>query len=102
MAYDSIPLGPVPSDEVCQQVGTANYSDYEARQECLRYIELLEKLFPPVEGARYGISRNPHDFGVYYEVVINFDTTNPAAVEYTFHVDANAPSNWNADDEVMQ
>ncbi len=42
--YESLSLGPVPSDETCQQVGMPEYDSGKARQECLRFIELLEKL----------------------------------------------------------
>ena|ERR1035441_5251117 len=95
--WDSISIGPVPSDETCQQVGTAGYDSIAARNECKRFVALLTKLFPPVEGARFTIKSNPHDFGNYYDVEILYDSSNAAAVDYAYRVEANTPSTWDAD-----
>jgi hypothetical protein len=92
--WDSLSIGPVPSDETCQQVGTADYNPIAALAECHRFANLLKKIFPLVEGVRYHIANNPHDFGNYYDVEILYDSSNAAAVDYAYRVEANTPETW--------
>ena len=96
MATDQLTLGPVPSDENCQQVGTPTYDALTAREECQRYITLLRELFglEPI-GARLVITSNPpHDFGTYFEVAVKYDDEVPRAVEYAFAVKKDLPTTW--------
>ena len=91
---ETLSIGPVPYEESCQQVGTSSYDPNAARNECRRFVALLEKKFPPVEGAHLKISSNPHDFGCYYDVEVVFEDTNPAAVDYAFNIESNTPARW--------
>lgn len=92
---DHIELGPVPYEEDCQQVGTPTYDATEARNECRRFIELIRtRLGHEPEGARLKITSNPHDFGTYFEVVVEFDDFFEEAVNYAFHVESNIPARW--------
>lgn len=89
-------LGPVPSDEECAQVGRDNYLT-QAKSECRRYIDLLEKKFELLSGMRFKITRNLHDFGEYLDVVISFDDDNDEQRELACFIEDNLPYTW--DDE---
>lgn len=92
---DHISIGPVPSDESCQQVGTPQYDPVKARQECERYIAAIRsKLGPEPEGARLKITRNPHDFGTYLDVEVFFDDDNEEAHRYAYRCESDAPTTW--------
>lgn len=92
---DCIELGTAPYDESCVQVGSEDYRE-KALVEAKRFKKLLIKKFgEPPEGAYFVIKSYPHDFGNYYELVIKFDETIEAAINYAFLVDNNLPSNWN-------
>ena len=91
---DSLSIGPVPSEEECAQVGEDNYME-RAQSECARFIALIRKAMgPEPEGARLKIQHCPHDFGTYLDVVCAFDTDNPAAVEYAYRCESDAPTTW--------
>lgn len=93
--YDSLSLGPTPYEEPCLQLGSPEYDEIEAKKECRRFIELLRKKFgeePP--GAMLKITRNPHDFGVYLDVVVQYDASNEYAVEYAFKLERELPASW--------
>ena len=96
MPYEQLEIGPVPAEESCQQVGTDSYDSVAARNECSRFIRLIEQTFPhrPL-GASLRVTSNPHDFGTYYEVAVRYDPDNAEAVEYAFAVEADAPATWN-------
>ena len=92
---DYISIGPVPAEESCQQVGTPSYDSHAARAECVRFIDAIRKeIGPEPEGARLGIKSNPHDFGTYLDVVCYFEDDNPAAVEYAYRCESDAPTTW--------
>jgi hypothetical protein len=91
---DYISLGPVPAEEECAQVGRPDYHA-RARAECRRYIELLRTTFGrEPEGARLRITSNPHDFGDYLDVVVEYDSSALGALEYALRVERDAPSRW--------
>ena len=95
---DSLSIGPVPSEEECAQVGEDNYME-RAQSECARFIALIRKAIGPEPGgARLKIQHCPHDFGTYLDVVCSFDTDNPAAVEYAYRCESDAPTMWAEND----
>lgn len=96
---DFITLGPVPYNEDCAQVGDPGYGE-RVRVECSAYVEQLERTFPiPAnlvgkvffKRASYG-----HDFGTYFEVVVQYDTNEPAAVQFAYEVESSLPPYWDA------
>ncbi len=89
-------LGPVPSEETCQQVGTAGYDSASARAECKRFIDRIKQVHgDPPSGARLGIRPNyAHDFGTYYEVAVYYDSAQSSAMQYAFAVEADTPTTW--------
>lgn len=94
---DYIFIGPTPSAEDCQQVGTDQYDPTMARAECRAYLHQLRRVYgPEPEGAVLKIKSNPHEFGSYLEVVCEYDDRNETAVEYAFNCE-NGTENW--DDE---
>ena len=99
---DSLNLAPVPLGEGCAQLGEACYSS-RARRECTAFINQLKREFgEPPAGARFKITQNPHDFGTYLDVEIQFDDEDEAASEYAYKVEANLPEYWDdaADQEL--
>jgi hypothetical protein len=99
---DELSIGPVPSDKACQQVGTSHYDPTKARSECRRFIQAIRiQCGNEPEGATLRIKSNPHDFGSYLEVVVQYEEDNEAAVEYAFKVEGNAPTEWPTDEEVQ-
>lgn len=97
MALDTIELGPVPAGETCVEVGTDNYMANSLR-ECKVYQRMLERLCPIPQGlpVAFVVRSHPHDFGPYREVSVRFCGGNQAAMDFAYHVDANAPDQWDA------
>lgn len=94
MYYDYIDLGSTPSEEPCTQLG-AGYDPLIACAECQRYINQLRKQFGTEPfGSHFIISSNHHDFGTYYEVVIQFDADDAEQVKWALNVEANLPAKW--------
>lgn len=95
MARDYVSIGPTPSAEQCQQVGTPEYDHTAARAECRRFLALIRQtLGDEPEGAQLGIKSNPHEYGSYLEVVCYYDDENETAADYAYRCDAEAPENW--------
>lgn len=96
---DYLELGPVPSNEHCEQVGP-NYNESRARLECRVFIKQLRRMFgeEPI-GARLRVKSNPHDFGSYLEVAVYYDPNVEESVEYAFKLEEEYPENW--DEEAM-
>jgi hypothetical protein len=91
---DVIWLGPAPAEEECAQVGRPNYRE-QVFAECRHYIEAIKKKCgEPPEGATLRIKGQEHDFGTYYEVVVEFDSDNGEAARWAYHVDASVPTRW--------
>jgi hypothetical protein len=91
---DFLSIGSSPWDEDCVQVGQPDYHK-KAREECMRFIELLRKTFgPEPEGAHLAIKSFPHDFGDYLEVVCYYETENAEAVAYALRCEGETPATW--------
>jgi hypothetical protein len=89
-------LGPAPADEECAQLGHDEYEE-RAKAECRQYIAAVRIVCgDPPEGARLKVVSQPHDFGLYWEVVVEFDPHIRAACEYAARCDAQAPTTWAA------
>ena len=87
-------LGSAPCDEPCAQVGEDDYTA-KAKDECRRYIDLLVAIHgEPPTGARLRMKGNPHDFGTYYSVVVDFDDEDDTASDYAYLLEGNLPATW--------
>ncbi len=69
---DSMYVGEGPFDEPCPNVGEPDYDD-RARLHCQRFIEQIRRVYgTEPRGARLRIKSNPHDFGSYYSVEVEY------------------------------
>lgn len=83
-----------PSEEQCAQVGSKNYRR-NALLECEAMIAQFRRKFgPEPAGVRFRPKSNPHDFGTYYDVCLEFNGESDEAIEYAYNVEANTPENW--------
>ena len=91
---DTIEIGSAPCDEDCAQVGSPNYRD-RAGAECTAFIGQIRRVFgPEPSGARLKVQSFPHDFGTYYEVVVQYETENEEAAAYAMVCCDRAPNQW--------
>jgi hypothetical protein len=91
---EELDFGPVPGDEVCEQLGP-NYNESRARAESKAFIELIRRVIGiEPEGAELRVKRNTHDFGTYLSVVCRYDSNNEVALNYAFKVDNKCPLSW--------
>lgn len=90
-------LGPVPSDEQCEQLGP-NYNPAKARAESRIYAAQLARMFDSklAENSRgwFSVKSFPHEFGNYLEVVVKYDPNDELSVAWAFDVENNLPENW--------
>jgi hypothetical protein len=91
---DYLVFDPVPLDEECTQVGCENYYQ-KSRKEAKALIGQLKRQFgEPPFGCKFKIKSNPHDFGDYISVNIEFDDNNEECVNYAYNIEENFPYNW--------
>ena len=94
MYKEELGLGPVPCDESCEQIGD-NYDYQKAIAENKRYIEVIrQKCGTEPYGARLKVKRMDHEFGMYTEVVVEFQESVEEAVEYAYRCEGNMPQTW--------
>ena len=97
---DYLNIGSSPCCEDCAQVGSDDYFE-KSRIELRAFRNQLIRVFgEPPFGAELRIKAFPHDFGTYHEVVCYFDDNEPESMEYAFHLEGNAPENW--DEEALK
>ena len=89
-----IELGSSPVCETCVQVSKDDYIQ-DMKKECFRYKDYLEELFPIPDGvyAWFSVKSFNHDFGTYYEVIINYDEDEESS-DFAYHVEDNLPEYW--------
>ena len=94
---DSIDLGSAPWNETCASVGDEDYTS-RARRECRALIGQLKRVCgEPPAGVRFRVASNPHDFGTYYSVVVEYDGNDAEAAAYAQRCDEATPEEWDAD-----
>ena len=91
--YDTLALCSAPTEEECVQVGDDDYAS-KARKECRALINQLERQFGTHDSAHFAIKSNYHDYGTYYDVVVEYDSSVESAVEYAYNIENNLPTNW--------
>jgi len=89
---DFISIGQTPTNELCAQVGDANYEE-QSFKECQAFIMQLRRVFgiEPLL-SRLSIRTFPHDFGSYREVVCYY--SDKEARDYVFKLESECPANW--------
>ena len=92
---DYLELGPSPFDEECVQV--TQDKDYigDMKAEIKRYADLLEKRFINLpEKTYFKAKRFEHEFGTYYEMVVNYDNNDELSSNAAFFIESNLPATW--------
>lgn len=85
-----------PCQEKCIQVGADDYLRL-ARIEARAFInQIIRENGNPPEGVNFKITSNPHDFGTYLDVAIQFDEEDDVQVDYVFMIERNPPFLWDA------
>ena len=97
-------LGSVPWSEECIQVGQPDYTE-QVKIETTAYIDQLGRMFKLPDGARFMVKANPHDFGTYHEVNIEYPSQWELGdldirLEKMFDIESALPSDW--DDEAKK
>ena len=97
---DFMTLGPVPFEEECIQVSPE--VDYSAmRKEVSNYVALLESRFTNIpENAYFGIKRESHDFGTYFEAAVYWDTEDADSQAFAYFVESRLPATWTDDSKL--
>ena len=97
---DFMTLGPVPFEEDCIQVSPE--VDYSAmRKEVANYVALLESRFINIpENAYFGIKRESHDFGTYFEAAVYWDTEDADSQAFANFVESHLPATWAEDSKL--
>jgi hypothetical protein len=103
MTTDFIYLGPVPSEEPCEQAApekpiAAGYEESKAYRDQLRRLHKNRfGCIPEAQHCRLKVQSFDSELGSYYEVVAVFDADNKAAIDAAFWLDANTPEYWDAE-----
>jgi hypothetical protein len=93
---DYMCLGNVP----CCEDGIPMNKDGH-RAECKRFAVMLDEIFiNKPENAYFSIKANPHEYGTYYEVAINFDDDCPESEQFAYFVESNTPQYWTETDKI--
>lgn len=87
---DYMTLGSTPCDEPCEQLG-AQYDEAKARNEVTVYCKQLVRQFEECDRVMFGIRRQSHDFGTYYEAAVYYDDADAIAMEQAFKVEGELP-----------
>jgi hypothetical protein len=84
-----------PLSESCVQVSSEENYLPKMKDELIRFQAQLEKRFPIPEGisVRFFIKWQPHDFGRYGEVAIEF-IPDTKGEDFAFFVESNLPEIW--------
>lgn len=100
---DFLYISPVPADEDCAQVGQDNYSQ-RAIVECKAFIDQIRRAYGEEPGsARLRVKSNPHDFGTYYEVIVEFDDQSVVEQDYAYDIEGDELSKlYEWDDQAIQ
>lgn len=84
-----------PCEEESAQLG-ADYFVQDSKIESAAYIGQLQRLFPNAkdEGVSFVVKNFDHDFGVYPEIVGEFDDTNETAAMAAYDIEDQIPDIW--------
>jgi hypothetical protein len=83
-----------PVNEPCVQMGEENFRR-NSILECNALIAQIRREMGPEPGsARLKVQSNPHDFGTYYDIGIEFNENSEEEVEWACRVEGDSPSEW--------
>lgn len=89
---DFISLGTVPCNENCCQVGRPNYDKY-GKLEANEFKRMIENTLGPFHYVKIKVTKNPHDFGSYYDVIVEFDR-DEIQIATACEIEDNVPITW--------
>lgn len=84
----------VPHEEPCIQLGKPNYSAFSKMEANALTEQIVRELGEPPGGCKMKLSTNPHDFGTYYDVVLEYDDSKADNVEWMLKVESSIPYKW--------
>jgi hypothetical protein len=94
-------LGSAPADENCVQLDSGDQSSSERMQgECWIFLAQLERDYergngsPLPAGCKLKVQGQQHDFGRYYEVVLECDDTDNGTTAAALWLDWHASAEW--------
>jgi hypothetical protein len=95
-------IGSSPHGEDCAQVGEENYS-LKAIKECNSFVGQIRRIYgkEPV-GCHLVCSGNPHDFGMYYSVDIEYDYDDQVGLDYFLDIEGDKLEGLEYWDEVAK
>jgi hypothetical protein len=97
---DTLDIGVTPSGEPCESLGE-NYNPSRARAEARVFKRQLIRTFgEPPWTSRIIIRNNPHDFGYYLSLEVEYNEEVEEEVEYAFRIEREMPEYW--DDEAKK
>jgi hypothetical protein len=84
-----------PCEEEGAQLG-ADYFMQDSKIESAAYIGQLQRLFPNAKdaGISFVVKNFEHDFGVYPEIVCEFDEANEVATSAAYDIENQIPDIW--------
>lgn len=88
---DHMNIGPTPCNESCRQVGNDSFEEIQA--ESKKYVEKLMKYFNP-QHCEIIVMTFQHDFGSYSEAVVQYETSEPNAVDEAITIENHTPQTW--------
>lgn len=84
-----------PVEEHCPQLGADFYKE-DMQIETNAYRDMLKRLNPAMlgQGVSIVVKEFEHDFGVYLEVVAEYEETNLQAQDLAFTLESEVPTHW--------
>ncbi len=96
---DYLNIEGTPIDEPCAQVGDPDYYEL-ARAECQAFKDQLIRTFGnPPGNASITVGQNPHDFGTYLDLRLNFNDESEEESDWAYEIEGDTPYNW--DEEAL-
>lgn len=99
---DYLNLGSTPFDEDCAQLGSPDFEN-RANKELNAYKAQLERMFPEIQmhkSVRFKKKWFEHDFGLYGEIVVVYDSDSELECDTAIKIEHNTPKNW--DEEAIK
>jgi hypothetical protein len=98
-------LGAVPYEEVGSSVGSDNYY-HRMLIETTAYIGQLKRIIKTlglVTPDNVFIVRNSsyHEFGTYYDVVVEYNSDDIIAEQFAYTLEANVPAYWDLESKII-
>ena len=88
-------IGSAPLDENCVQVSKTEFYEEEMKEECNKYLRMLEQRFPNLpSGMLFKVKCNLHEFGKYYEVCLIYSGQNEDHIKAMLFIEEHLPLLW--------